>query len=142
MTEKIKIEKTKSGLPAIWECGGGYSNTGEATIIASPSGDAKRAIYVRGRGKLANGNHALIVLEIGDHIVEASHHRVDFKMDIYKILQFEANDENTYAVTELVYQFSRGEWDKEPPAYLTPAVEAAMGKATCYHCRSAHYILE
>ena len=140
-TTKLRIEITKSGLPAIWECGGGYSNTGEATIIASPSGDAKRAIYVRGRGKLANGNHALIVLEIGDHIVEAEHHRKDFRIQIYQVVDLEVKEE-TYAITKLINHFSRGEWDAEPPAYLNAAIEAAIDKSTCYHCRSAHYIKE
>ena len=136
--KKVFIERTKKGYPALWEAGGGYSNTGEATIIASPSGGPKKAIYIRSRGPLANERHALIPIEVGDHIIEANHHRKDFEIEIYKILDFE---EET-AVVEQVYEFSRGEWDKEPPAYLEQAVHTAMHKATCYHCREPHYIDE
>ena len=136
--KEIRIERTKKGFPALWECGGGFTNTGEATIIASPSGGPKRAIYIRNRGQLANAHHALIPIEVGDYIVEADHHREDFEIAIYRILNFE---EET-AVVEQVNCFSRGEWDKELPAYLEQAVHTAMFKATCYHCREPHFIAE
>jgi len=61
--KKIKIEKTKKGYPALWEQGGGYTNTGEAQIIASSTGGPKKPVYIRRAGSLANGQHALIILE-------------------------------------------------------------------------------
>ena len=136
--KKIEIERTKKGYPALWECGGGCRNTGEATIIASPSGGPKKPVYIRNRGPLANAHHALIILEVGDYIIEANHHREDFEIAIYRVLNFE---EET-AVVEQVNCFSMGEWDKEPPANLEQAVHTAMFKATCYHCREPHYIDE
>ena len=216
--KKIEIERTKKGYPALWEAGGGYTNTGEATIIASPSGCPKKPVYVRRRGHLANGQHALFILEKGDYIIKCNHHREDFNIYIYKILQFKTEKfvekkncfifkekisekefierygvtyaeyierrsseingltryyelpsgdycrkdswdcikeieiyekkteqkqkEEDVAIVELVYEFSRGEWDKEPPAYLEQAVRTAMEKATCYHCREPHFIVE
>ena len=204
--KKIRIERTKKGYPAFWESGGGYTNTGEATIIANKDGQPKRAIYVRQRGPLANENHALVILEVGDYIVEANHHREDFEVVIHKVIDFEFETERylitgetitrmtvdeftakygelenyqkldglyetyqlnektvasarfpdiieilelkeeecekTYAVVERINYFSRGEWDAELPAYLEPAVQAAMEKATCYHCREPHFIVE
>ena len=135
--KKIEIERTKKGYPALWECGGGCRNTGEATIIASPSGGPKKPAYIRHRGSLANAHHALIILEVGDYIIEANHHREDFEIAIYRVLNFE---EET-AVVEQVNCFSMGEWDKEPPAYLEAAIQAAKEKATCYHCREPHFII-
>ena len=135
--KKIVIERTKKGYPALWEQGGGYSNTGEATIIASPSGGPKRAIYIRNRGHLANGRHALIPVEAGDYVIKADHHREDFEITIHRIINFE---EET-AVVEQVYKFSMGEWDKELPAHLEQAVHTAMHKATCYHCREPHFAI-
>ena len=124
--KKIEIERTKKGYPALWEQGGGYTNTGEATIIASPSGGPKRAIYIRNRGHLANAHHALVILEKGDYIIKCNHHREDFEITIHRIINFE---EET-AVVEQVCEFSRGEWDKEFPAHLEQAVHTAMFKAT------------
>lgn len=138
---KMRIERTKKGYPAFWEAGGGSTNTGEATIITSIDGQPKKAIYIRRRGQLANYQHALVILEVGDYIIEANHHREDFEIEIYRVLDFEVKEE-TYAVVEQVNCFSRGEWDKEPPAYLEQAVHTAMYKATCYHCRKPHYIKE
>ncbi len=144
--KEIRIEKTKKGFPAFWESGGGLTNTGEATIITNKAGQAKEAIYIRRRGLLANDRHALVILEVGDYIIEANHHRRDFEVKIYKVLEFEVKKEEqyekTYAVIEQVNCFSRGEWDAELPAYLEPAVQAAKEKATCYHCREPHYIDE
>ena len=135
--KKIRIEKTKKSYPALWECGGGFTNTGEATIIASPSGGPKRAIYIRNRGPLANAHHALIPIEVGDYIIFANHHREDFEIELYKVVDFEEN----VAIVELEHEFSRGEWNEEPPAELEQAVHTAMHKATCYHCREPHFAI-
>jgi hypothetical protein len=141
MNIKIAVESTKKGYPAYWEAGGGYKNTGDATIVAGRDGQPKRATYIRRRGSLANAPHALIVLEVGDHIVEAHHHREDFTIEIFKALDFEEKDGEMFAVVELVNRFDRGEWDTEFPMFLKAAVEAAVEKATCYHCREPHFII-
>ena len=141
-TKKVRIEKTKKGYPALWEAGGGYSNTGKAIIIASPNGGPKRAVYVRSRGHLANGQHALVILEVGDYIIKANQHRGDFEIEIFRITGFEDKEGETFAIAEQVNCFSQNEWDAELPAHLEQAVHTAMHKATCYHCREPHFILE
>lgn len=140
MNIKIEVEKTKKGFPAYWEAGGGCRNTGTATVVANKDGKPKKAVYVRGRGELANSAHALIILEVGDYIIEANHHRGDFYIEISKILGFENKEEETYAMTEQVNCFSKNEWDTELPTFLEAAVQAAVDKATCYHCREPHFI--
>ena len=70
-TKTIFIERTKKGLPALWERGGGYSNTGEATIIAGPNGKKKVPLYIRQRGTLACAHHALFVVHEGDIVIES-----------------------------------------------------------------------
>jgi len=134
--EKTRIEKTKKGYPGFWEAGGGYRNTGEACIVAAKDGQPKVAVYVRSRGHLANAHHALIILEVGDYIISASHHRGDFEIYICKVVNFK----DAYAILKQVYEFSEGEWNAELPAFLEAAVQAAKEKATCYHCREAHFI--
>ena len=140
--KKVLIGKTKKGFPAHWESGGGYRNTGEATIISNKDGQPKKAVYVRSRGQLANLHHALFILEVGDYIVEANHHREDFEIDVYEIVGFEEELERIYAVVEQVNHFSSGEWDTELPDFLEAVVHVAKEKATCYHCRSPHFIAE
>ena len=156
MTKTIFIERTKKGLPALWESGGGYSNTGEATIIAGPNGEKKAPLYIRRRGHLACAHHALFVVREGDIVIESSHHRGDFHHRVYRIVAIRADD----AEIELVAEFSSDQWDTgplgkkleadfarmeagEPPTMeLTVAVDMAEAKATAYHCRNVYYCRE
>ena len=133
---KMKIERTKKGHPALWESGGGYSNTGEATIIAGPNGEKKAPLYTWRRGPLACAHHALFVVHGGDMVITANHHREDFEIRVWRIDQILKEEVRL----TLIYEYSRGEWDAELPASLEAAVKAAMQKATCYHCREPHYV--
>ena len=132
----------------MWEEGGGLSECGESTIIAGKDGRPKKAVR---RGQLACGRHALIPVEEGDYIINAFHNMEDFSITIHKILGFEeeVKEGETYAVVEyyngkadMEHQICYGlpEWDSPLPTFLEAAVQAAMEKATCYHCREPHYI--
>ena len=141
--KKIEIERTKKGYPALWECGGGCRNTGEATICSQVAAPKKPIHQELGT---ANEHHALFIIEKGDYIIECNHHREDFNIYIYKILDFKTETKQKektedIAIAELMHEFSMGEWDKEPPAYLEAAIQAAKEKATCYHCREPHFII-
>ena len=131
----MKVERTKKGLPALWERGGGYSNTGEATIIASSNGGPMRPVYIRGRGHLACGDHALFVIKEGTVVVEANHHRLDFEITVSRIVGIDGDE----ARTEVIARFSEGEWEPELPPQFEQAVEAAEAKAAFYHCREPYY---
>jgi len=134
--KEFVIERSKSGIPCTWECGGGYSNTGKVQIIAGKDGKAKKPLYIRRRGQLACREHALIPVRVGDYIISADQHRGDFRISVYRIEEILKEE----ALATLFAEFSNGEWDAELPASLEDAVQAAMAKATCYHCRTPHYI--
>jgi hypothetical protein len=135
-----ELEQTKHGLPALWEKGGAYSNTGFARIIAGANGAPKPAVYINRRGELACKEHALIIVTAGDYIIRADQHRGDFEIDIYRIAAIAHIDGRCVAEVNLAYQFSKGEWDCEPAKYLTTALKAARNKAADYHCRHPYYI--
>jgi len=148
---RILVE-TKEGFPCLWESGGGLSDRGESTIIANKDGRPKKALR---RGQLANGEHALVPIEEGDYIINAFHRQnycytQDFSVEIYKVVEFEEIDEETFAVVEFyngkydmehVICWGMPEWDEPLPAFLEDAVQAAMAKATCYHCREPHFAI-
>jgi len=138
-SNKVFIDKTKKGYLAAWECGGGMTNTGRAVIVCGPAGEKLKPVYYRRRGHLACNEHGLFILKPGYHLIFANHHRGDFHIDVQKIVSLHADNEKPYALVELVCNFSKGEWDKEPPEELKPAIEAAKAKARCYHCRNLHY---
>ena len=126
----------------MWEAGGGCCNTGDATILAKPDGTMPTAVYVRQRGHLSCGEHALVPLQKGYYIVCSNHHRGDFEHRIYKVLRTFSEGENKKGRIEavLVNKFDQGEWDTPLDPKLEAAVAAAEEKATNYHCREAVYV--
>jgi hypothetical protein len=123
------IEKTKSGLPAVWESGGGYTNTGEAIIISDANSQPKKPIYVKTSGHLANKQHALFALQKNDIVVELFRHRDDYKIKIY---QFDGEK------LQEIARYESGEWEGDWQKY-EKVIIAAVEKSKCYHCREPHY---
>jgi hypothetical protein len=141
---EIQITRSKSGSPCLWESGGGWSNTGSATIVAGSDASPVKPIYIKGRGDLACNKHALIPVRIGSVVVDADHHRQDFRIAVWQIQEIG----NETASAALIAEFDQGEWefcDSAHPEFadhLTAAIDAAQRKATCYHCREPHYVAE
>ena len=141
-TVTFDLEKTQKGHPAFWEKGGSCRNTGEAYIVANRDGKAKRAVYVRRRGHLANEHHALVVIERGDYVIVADHHREDFTIAVWQVMDIVEKDNGALVAPCIQkYFFDRGEWIDEPPAELETAIDAAVQKALCYHCREPHHVI-
>jgi hypothetical protein len=142
MTKTFKLTISRTGIPCLWEGGGGYTNTGSATIIAGKDGEKKAPLYIRQRGPLACAHHALIPVDVGDYIISTNHHRGDFETQICRVEEIQAET----AVCSIIGEYSRGEWvfstELRPGVTdrLIPAVDAAWEKATCYHCRWPHYV--
>lgn len=135
----LLLSRTKSGLPAAWESGGGMRNTGYAMIVANADGRPKKPIYIRQRGPLSNDDHALFVVREGDVIVSAEHHRGDFDIRAYRIKAIRQEGDHFVADLETTHRYYRGEWDVEPTGALADAVDAAAEKAQTYHCRIPMY---
>lgn len=142
--KQYPIERTKRSLPAVWEAGGGYTNTGWARVIADKYGYPKAPIYIRRRGELAGGDHALIVVQPGDYIIEADHHRKDFEIEVLRVEKIPMDPEdpkyNEITVSR-VAMFDQGEWFPTPPSSLDKAIEAVKAKATDYHCRHPIFVV-
>lgn len=127
--------------PVICEHGGGASNTGEAQIICAADGSPKHAYYIPRKGQLSCGIHAYFVAKPTDIIIMANHHRQDFDISIFEILDITPTSDREYTATiELLYSFTQNGWDTTPPVFLNSAIEAAKAKATAYHCRSPYFV--
>ena len=137
----LRISRTRSGLPALWEGGGGYSNTGSARVVAREDGGRPRAIYIRRRGHLACDDHALVVLRKGMYILDADHHREDYETTLYRVISIPGQGDR--AEVKIVATYRQGEWLPEwPPPELDEAIKAVVAKANCYHCREPHWVEE
>lgn len=132
---ELRLAWTKHGSPAMWERGGGYSNTGDAQVIADREGKPKRPVFVRRRGHRACLEHALVVVCPGDYVVQAERRRREhYVVRIYRLVRLGA----VSVLAELVAESEDGLG--EVPEFLAGAVEAAREKAACYHCREPHYV--
>ena len=146
MSKSITIATTKRGLAATWERGGGLTSGGSATIIAKPDGSMPRAVYVRRGGHLACGDHALVALHEGYYLVHAGVNRGTRSSGrIERVVSVSVRDIDgakfeATAEVEVVNTFTEGSWDRPLDAKLEAAVEAAFGKASTYHNRSAWYV--
>ncbi len=147
MTEKkffhFDLEISKSGLPCLWESGGGFTNTGRAQIICDPNGRPKKAIYIRRRGELACREHALIPVCPGDFVVRAYQHRGDFAISLWRLDQRYKWDGGERFLGVQLAVFDDGEWDHpEIAEEFQAAITAVKEKARCYHCREPHFVAE
>lgn len=116
---------SKTGVPCLWENGGGCTNTGTAQIIADGLGYPKRAICVRTHGDRACGDHALIPVRAGDHVVTVDRHHDKVAIRVERIASINGNS------AELV---------PETAPICVDAINAAVAKSNDYHCRTPYYI--
>lgn len=155
MMDILEIHKTKSGRPALWEEGGGMTNTGFATIVAGPRGEPLPALFINQRGHLACGQHALLPVRVGCLVIRAAIDRRRLSVGVYRITETKKNEDRFVATiwkedelivpTVLIREglltpqgLAEMAWDD----YRADAATAAIKKALCYHCREPHYILQ
>ena len=122
---RFTVSFSKTGSTCLTECGGSYTNTGSARIIADHNGYPKWAIMVFDRGDLACGDHAVIPVLVGDVVITVDRHHDKVALAVERIVSIDGNTANTVPTTEEIC------WD---------AVEAAVAKSYDYHCRKPYYI--
>ena len=127
--KKYNLTLTKTGIPCLWEGGGGMTKTGCASVIAGRNGEPKRALYVRTHGVLSNDNHALIPVQPGDYVVVAEYgHGKDY-FTVDRIVHISEGIAECEELTEI-------------PRCLMNAIDAAIQKSNDYHCRTPYYIYQ
>lgn len=140
--KRCRLEMTKKGYPAMWECWGKSTNTGSCTIVGGKNAEKKKPLFIKTGGELSNRAHALFVLNINDIIVEGYRSRDDFEYTIYRFIKYEKEGDSMYGEFEEINHFSEGEWDRDLNSKYEAIVKAAHDKMCCYHCRSAYYYKE
>lgn len=135
----FELEITNSNLPAIWENGGGWSNTGSVRVITDRKGCPKTALCLRHR---CNDNHALFVLHQDDVIIEASRHRDEYTVKLWKVETISVADGKAAASAYLLCSLEKGCWDTAPHDSFFDAIKAALDKTCTYHARNAVWYKE
>ncbi len=132
----MKCTRSKSGLPIVAESGGGATNTGKARIVCGSAGGSLRPLFVP-RG-YSNGEHALFVVDRSTVIVEASHDRNGEYVKVSRVTNVGTINDPEEVILELVGKYENG--DGNIPEQYAEAVNAALSKSKCYHCREPHFI--
>ena len=138
-TVSVKIIKSGSGLPCLWEYGGGLSSRGIATLITKRDGAKPQSIFIPRSGPLACGEHALIPIHPGYGFINVRVSHGQIEGGTIGVIR-EITDES--ATMEVVASFRLGEWDSPVPDAMKAALAAAEAKASCYHCRSVYWAEE
>lgn len=132
----MKVARSKTGLPTITENGGGMTNTGYATIVCGPQGQALKPLFIP-RG-YSNSDHAIFVVKPGlTHLIHSSIGKWGESCQVKIVTEINDQDE---IKTETVAEYENG--DGNIPSIFQAAANAALTKAKCYHCREAHFIKE
>lgn len=125
-----------------WESGGGYSNTGDSNIICGIDGASLKPVFVKTKGHLACGEHAMFLFYPGQPWVEieVSRWRSDYNVLINKyVLKNDGEIEK-----ETIWKIENvNDVINELPTRLKKfeeAIKVAIEKSNCYHCRLPHYI--
>lgn len=123
------------GTACIWESGEGDKTGGYSVIVADYLGKPKRAFEIRTWGE----EHACVPIEVGDHVIDITHHEGDFEIDVWRIIELDFD--NKVAPAYLVARFRKGKWTEKLPSYLRRAVRAGKLKAQCSKCSEPHYVV-
>ena len=134
MEKFTRAEKTRSGLFGLWEQGGSVSRSeASSVVIARGNGSKPRAIFSSNE---KNGKHALVVLQKGFIVVEASRSDAEWDIDLFRVDEISPNGE-----VKLVRKNYRqnGKWEGFLHPKFKAVVEAAISKAKCRNCRDMFY---
>ena len=131
-TKTFDLVITKKGYPAMWEDGGGLSNSGHVQLICGSGGERLNAITT---GHKCLQCHALFIVRPGILVINVSRWRTEIEANIYKLIDI--NTTTKKATGKLIYSYELCQWDIEPPFGIDAAVIAAVEKSRNYHCREA-----
>jgi hypothetical protein len=109
------------------------SNTGYATVACGANGQALKPLFIP-RG-YSNQDHAIFVVRPGEtHLVHASRGKWGEEISV-EIIAGIADDDTL--ITKTIGEYENG--DSNIPSKFQSAVDAALEKCKCYHCREPHY---
>lgn len=120
--KKIKIARTRSGVPCLWESTMKFADLRRATAILSKEGTAKTAVFVNKEKE----KQALVPIELGDYIAKAFEDKHGVALSVFKIIEISPM-ENTAAIVP-VYRKSSLIKEYVIPFEYKGMVELCMAK--------------
>jgi len=135
----VPLEITKTGKTALWESGGGKSRTGESVLIADKVGNPKVPIFIKTKGPLSCGDHALFIVEKGDIVVHTRRKGATTNTDYYRIVAFDTERKRAY-LAKIGHKDLQYFWEQY--GGFVELLDRGVYKAEFYHCRFPVYYRE
>jgi len=120
--KKIKIARTRSGVPCLWESTMKFADLRRATAILGNTGKAKAAVFVNKEKE----KQALVPIQPGDYISKAFEDKHGVALSVFKIVEISPM-ENTATIVP-VYRKSSLIAEYTIPAEYKEMVETCMTK--------------
>jgi hypothetical protein len=80
--KKIKIARTRSGVPCLWESTMKFADLKRSTAIFSSVGESKPAVYINKEKE----KQALVPIEVGDYITKAFEDKHGVALSVFRII--------------------------------------------------------
>lgn len=133
----LKLNKSKSGIPYLWECGGKIKDRIRSTIISDKDMKKKVPLYSTASETRDCYKYAKIPVEMGDLIVKVFCD-TDFRLSIilYRVnyITEELNSYNdsisSVAVCDIIDAYNNGAWENDNYLDYTKIINAALIQAT------------
>jgi len=123
ITEKtIKVARTRSGVPCLWESLVPFENLKRATIILDSNGKSKRAYYYNKERE----KQALVGISTGDHMVKCFEDAHGVAISIFRIV--EISSMNNSATIIPVYRKSSLVQDETYPQEYADMIKTCLSK--------------
>lgn len=129
MINEVEITISKKGIPCISECGGAWTSSGEARLVADQYGSPKHAIFIVEHGDRCNVDHAYIPVRENDIVATGTWHKYrGYAHKIWRIQYIDMEEKRAYLVRII---------DERPFEDVISSVEEKAGD---YHCKTPSYI--
>lgn len=124
------------------ESGGSGNSNGVASIICGENGEPLKPFFI---GKIANGIHARFLSTSMFDVYVRKEHESKYSIEVnrYKIDKISGKTDTT-----LIWKLENIDRDyilnniPQTVIYLQHAIQSAMMKVDCFHCKSTHYSRE
>lgn len=117
----VKIARTRTGAPCLWESYSEFDNLTRATIIADAAGNIKKSLFV----KNAKNKQALVPIQVGDVIVKAFRDKIGIAISILEIKSL-SSEKNEAQIIPIFRKPSDDDKMKLPDTFVDAISEATM----------------
>ena len=122
LDKRIKIARTRTGVPCLWESTMKFADLRRATVILDKNGKSKAAVFLN----TDKEKHALVPIQQNDYIAKAFEDKHGIALSVFKVTEI-SSMENTAVITP-VYRKSSLITEYEVPVDYSHMISTVMQK--------------